>query len=53
MKKFPYGWGGSEISISREIVELHNGTMKLESKLGVGTRATVKFPMSPQNAPAQ
>jgi len=38
---------GLGLSISRSLVELHGGTLSLESTLGKGTRVTVRFPIAP------
>jgi len=31
--------------MAKEFVELHRGTLELRSQLGVGTTATVRFPL--------
>jgi two-component system phosphate regulon sensor histidine kinase PhoR len=33
------------LSISRRIVEMHGGTVLVESKLGVGTTFTIELPL--------
>ena len=35
---------GLGLSIAKKLVELHGGTMQLESEPGRGTRVTVRFP---------
>lgn len=37
------GWGLG-LSISKALVELHDGCFRIESELGVGTTVTIKFP---------
>jgi hypothetical protein len=36
---------GLGLSMAKEFVELHRGTLELRSQLGVGTTATVRFPL--------
>ena len=38
------GGSGLGLSIVRQIVELHGGSLTLESELGAGTTVTVRFP---------
>ena len=35
---------GLGVTLSKEIVELHKGTMKYDSKLGEGTKVTITLP---------
>jgi PAS domain S-box-containing protein len=37
---------GIGLSLSKRLVELHDGTLELESELGVGTTVTVCFPLA-------
>ncbi|MEO8984878.1 MAG: HAMP domain-containing sensor histidine kinase, partial [Rhodanobacter sp.] len=37
---------GLGLSIVRMIVELHGGSIKLDSTLGVGTTVTMRFPVA-------
>lgn len=38
---------GLGLFISKEIINLHNGTLSLESSIGIGTTFTVKLPLLP------
>ena len=35
---------GVGLPLAKSLVELHDGTLELESRVGFGTRVTVKFP---------
>jgi signal transduction histidine kinase len=41
---------GLGLSITRKIVEMHRGTISVQSKLGAGTRFTVCLPIDPAHA---
>jgi len=41
------GGTGLGLSIVRHIVESHGGTIRAESRLGVGTRFVLRIPASP------
>ena len=40
-----YQGAGIGLPLSKRLVELHGGTLELESELGVGTTVTVRFPL--------
>jgi signal transduction histidine kinase len=44
---------GMGLSIAREIVEAHNGTLRVESEMGKGSRFTIALHAAPANEPAQ
>lgn len=48
------GGAGLGLSIAREIVDAHHGTLKIESELGRGTTVTLRLPIAaaPKPAPA-
>jgi signal transduction histidine kinase len=41
---------GLGVSLSRRIAEAHDGTLTLESEVGVGTRAFLRLPRKPRSA---
>ncbi len=42
-----YAWGGTGLGmiISKKAVELHGGTIAIQSKVGIGTTITVEIPV--------
>jgi len=42
-----YGGTGLGLTLARSLVELHGGTLTLESEVGVGSRFTVTLPLQP------
>jgi signal transduction histidine kinase len=46
------GGTGMGLSIAREIVERHGGTITFESTLNVGSIVTVRFPRTPPDGDA-
>jgi signal transduction histidine kinase len=47
-----YGGTGLGLSLSRRLIGLMGGTIRLESQLGVGTRFVIRLPLRPAAAPA-
>ena len=46
------GGAGLGLSIAREIVDAHHGTLKIESELGRGTTVTLRLPLAATPEPA-
>ncbi len=44
------GGAGLGLSIAREIVHAHHGTLKLDSEIGRGTTVTMRLPLAPASA---
>lgn len=47
-----YGGSGLGLSISKHLVELHGGTMWIESQQDVGTTVSFRIPITPPSPPA-
>ena len=45
------GGAGIGMALCKQIVELHHGTMQIDSKLGEGTVIRLHFPLIEQNSP--
>jgi len=45
------GGTGLGLSIAKHIVESHEGTLQVESRLGVGTRFVIRIPAAPESRP--
>jgi len=45
------GGTGLGLSIARHIVESHGGTIRAESRIGVGTRFVIRLPAAPDGSP--
>lgn len=45
------GGSGIGLAVADEIVNMHNGTLDIESGLGVGTTVTISFPVYKEEAP--
>lgn len=43
-RSYQTGNSGLDLAIVREIVQLHKGTILVESKLGIGSCFTIRFP---------
>ena len=48
-----YEGTGIGLSLAYELIKLHNGTIKVESAVGVGTEFIIQFPFVEDHAPAQ
>lgn len=46
-----YGGTGLGLAVTRQLVELHGGTIKVTSELGVGSKFTFTLPISGKNIP--
>jgi signal transduction histidine kinase len=47
-----YGGTGLGLTIVRDLAELHGGEVRIDSRLGEGTRVTVRFPLQRRLRPA-
>lgn len=49
----PYGGAGLGLSITRELVQLHNGRIELKSQVGKGSTFTFSLPIAPGERPSE